>query len=137
VLELAIFKHFRYYIDISEVLGVRRFMGGHYEKDIFRQLQEVLERCDKLENKLDETKVKERAKTSIQINRLKAEHKAEVKELNERIGSLEKENEGLKKENQLLKDDNERMKRILNNDSTNSSLPPSTDQKGKSAAMYT
>ena len=112
-------------------------MGGHYEKDIFRQLQEVLERCDKLENKLDETKVKERAKTSIQINRLKAEHKAEVKELNERIGSLEKENEGLKKENQLLKDDNERMKRILNNDSTNSSLPPSTDQKGKSAAMYT
>jgi len=31
-------------------------MGRHYEKNIFRQLQEVLERCDKLENKLDETK---------------------------------------------------------------------------------
>jgi len=32
-------------------------MGGHYEKDLFRQLQEVLERCDKLENKLEETRI--------------------------------------------------------------------------------
>lgn len=98
-------------------------MGGHYEKDLFRQLQDVLERYDRLENKLEDTKAEERVKTNTQINTFKAEHKAEVKVLNERIGSLEKENDGLKKENQLLKDDNERMKRILNNDSTNSSLP--------------
>lgn len=111
-------------------------MGGHYEKDIFRQLQEVLERCDKLEHKVEKTKVEERAKTSTQINTLKVEHRAEVKGLSERIESLEKENSGLKKENQLLKDDNERMKHILNNDSSNTSLPPSTDQKGKSANTY-
>jgi len=111
-------------------------MGGHYEKDLFRQLQEVMERCDKIENKLEETKVEERAKTRTQIGILKTENKAAVKVLNERISSLEKENEGLKEENQLLKDDNERMKRIINNDSSNTSLPPSTDQKGKSANTY-
>ena len=33
-------------------------------------------------------------------------------------------------ENQLLKDDNARLKSIINNDSSNTSLPPSTDQKG-------
>ena len=50
----------------------------------------------------------------------------------------ETENEDLKDqvgtltdENQILRDDNERMKRILNNDSSNSSLPPSTDGNGK------
>lgn len=111
-------------------------MGGHYEKDLFRQLQEVMERCDKLENKLEETKTEERAKTTKQINNLKAEHKVEVEELKGRIQSLEKENDALKEENQLLIVDNERMKRILNNDSSNTSLPPSTDQKGKSANTY-
>lgn len=111
-------------------------MGGHYEKDLFRQLQEVLERCGTLENKLEETKVEERIKTTAQINILKAKHKTEVKRLNERIDLLEKENDGLKKENQLLKDDNERMKSIINNDSSNTSLPPSSDKKGKSANTY-
>lgn len=32
-------------------------------------------------------------------------------------------------ENTRLKDDNERLRRIINNDSTNSSLPPSSDEK--------
>ncbi len=27
-------------------------MGGHYEKDIFKQLQEVLERSDRIENEM-------------------------------------------------------------------------------------
>ena len=33
-----------------------------------------------------------------------------------------------------LKNDNERLRRIINNDSTNSSLPPSTDKKPSKAA---
>lgn len=38
--------------------------------------------------------------------------------------------DSLTQENQLLKDDNARLKSILNNDSSNSSQSPSTDQKG-------
>ena len=41
---------------------------------------------------------------------------------------VEKENATLKIENTRLKDDNERLRRIINNDSTNSSLPPSLDE---------
>ena len=42
----------------------------------------------------------------------------------------------LEKENHQLKEENERLKRILGNNSSNSSLPPSTDQKGKPANTY-
>jgi len=96
-------------------------MGGHYDKDIFRHLQEVLERSDKIET---------------EIKGMKVEHKIEVAKLNDRIGLLENENGGLRQRVQCLTDDNERMKRIINNDSSNSSLPPSTDQKGKGANTY-
>ena len=96
-------------------------MGGHYNNDIFKHLQEVLERGDRFEREIKEMKI---------------EHKAEIKKLNDRIDFLEKENDGLRKENKCLKDDNERMKRIINNDSSNSSLPPSTDQKSKKANTY-
>ncbi len=96
-------------------------MGGHYDKDIFKQLQEVLERSDRIENDMKSMKV---------------EHKVEVEKLNDRIDLLEKENGGLIQQVHCLSDDNERMKRIINNDSSNSSLPPSTDQKGKGANTY-
>lgn len=36
----------------------------------------------------------------------------------------------MRDENRLLKDDNARLRSIINNDSSNTSLPPSTDQKG-------
>ena len=59
----------------------------------------------------------------------KREHKEDVERLEKIIVSRDREIK-------VLKEDNERMKRILNNDSTNSSLPPSTDRKGKSANTY-
>lgn len=96
-------------------------MGGHYDKDIFKQLTELMERCESMDKK---------------ISGMKAEHKIEVGKLNDRIDTLEKENDTLKRENTILKNDNERMKRILNNNSSNTSLPPSTDQKGKKANEY-
>lgn len=46
------------------------------------------------------------------------------------------ENATLRQENHLLRDDNERMKRILNNDSSNSGTPPSSDQPGKAPNSY-
>ena len=90
-------------------------MGGNYEKSIYNQLMEVMARLDSVEKDLHTEK---------------KEHKEDVDRLNKKIDSLTLEN-------QLLKDDNARLKGILDNDSSNSSLPPSTDQKGgKPANTY-
>ena len=50
-------------------------------------------------------------------------------EFMDRVNRTEAENRKLKAENQALKEDNERLKSIISNDSNNSSLPPSSDQK--------
>ena len=90
-------------------------MGGNYEKSIYNQLMDVMARLDAVE-----------AKNNRELSRLNGE-----------IKDLKKENRELKEENQRLKDDNARLKSIINNDSSNSSLPPSTDQKGgKPANTY-
>lgn len=83
-------------------------MAGNYEKSIYNQLMDVMARLDAVEQDLHTEKV---------------EHKEDVERLNAKIDDLTQEN-------QLLKDDNARLKSILNNDSSNSSQPPSTDQKG-------
>lgn len=83
-------------------------MGGNYEKSIYNQLMDVMARLDSAEK----------------------EHKKEVRRLNDRIDGLVRENDALRKENQLLKEDNARLRSIINNDSSNTSLPPSTDRKG-------
>lgn len=87
-------------------------MGGNYERGLYNQLMEVMERLDTVEK----------------------ESKKEIKKLNDEISDLKKENQRLKDENKLLRDDNARMKSILDNDSSNTSLPPSTDQKGGNPA---
>ena len=90
-------------------------MGGNYEKSMYNQLMEVMARLDAVEQDLHTEKI---------------EHKNDVDRLNARIDFLEHEN-------QLLKDDNTRLRSIINNDSSNTSLPPSTDQKGgKPANTY-
>ena len=90
-------------------------MKQDYNRDIYKHLEEVLNRVDKLESTIKDDKV-------------------EIRRLNDKIDYLEKENTQLKKENTRLKNDNERLRRIINNDSTNSSLPPSTDKKPTKAA---
>ena len=79
-----------------------------YENGMYQQLMEIMGRLETVE------------KDSAQ----------KIDTLNKRIDTLENENLILKNENQLLKDDNARLKSIINNDSSNTSLPPSTDQKG-------
>lgn len=83
-------------------------MGGNYEKGMYNQLMEVMNRLDSVEKN----------------------YKRDVRCLNYKIDRLTRENDALHRENQLLKDDNARLKSIINNDSSNTSLPPSTDQKG-------
>lgn len=83
-----------------------------YNNGIYQQLQEVMGRLDSVEK----------------------EHKQEVRQLKAEISDLKQENKRLREENQLLRDDNARLRSIINNDSSNTSLPPSTDQKSGKAA---
>lgn len=86
-----------------------------YSNGMYQQLMEIMGRLDTVEK----------------------ESNKKIDALNAKIDTLEKENTALKKENQLLKEDNARLKSIINNDSSNTSLPPSSDQKGgKPANTY-
>lgn len=88
---------------------------SNYENGMYQQLIELMGRLETVE------------KDSTQ----------KIDRLNKRIDTLESENSFLKKENQLLKEDNARLKSIINNDSSNTSLPPSSDRKGgKPANSY-
>lgn len=90
-------------------------MAGNYEKSIYNQLMDVMARLDSVESK----------------------NSQELFRLNGEISDLKKENRALREENQRLRDDNARLKSIINNDSSNTSLPPSTDQAGgKPANTY-
>lgn len=83
-------------------------MAGNYEKSMYNQLMEVMARLDAVEKDLHVEKIG---------------HKEDVDRLNTKIDHLTQENK-------LLHDDNARLKSIINNDSSNTSLPPSTDEKG-------
>lgn len=80
-------------------------MGRNYEKDVFRHLQETIEKVDRLTN---------------EVIALKREHAKEIE-------SLKAENQQLKKENKALMEENQKLKDIINKNSGNSSKPPSSD----------
>lgn len=103
-------------------------MGGSYEKDIYKHLMEMMERYDSLEKDLKSVK----ASTKSEIRCLKSK----VSSLTKECGTLRQENtllldkvDSLESENALLKEENVRLHSILDQNSDNSSLPPSTDQK--------
>ena len=80
-------------------------MGGNYEKNIFKHLEEALAKIDRLTG---------------EVAALKIEHKKE-------IDALKAENQQLKKEIVSLKQENAKLKEIINKNSGNSSKPPSSD----------
>lgn len=80
-------------------------MSRNYEKDVFRHLQETLERVDLLTEEI----------TTLRRETVK------------KIEALETENRQLKKENQTLKAENQKLKDIINKNSGNSGKPPSSD----------
>ncbi|MDO4339225.1 MAG: transposase [Eubacteriales bacterium] len=113
-------------------------MGGNYEKGMYHQLMDVMARLDAMETEHQKDR-KEISSLTAEVKSLRKENtqlRAELVQVKEENATLQKENAALRKENQLLRDDNERMKRILGNDSTNSSVPPSTDQPGKAPNTY-
>lgn len=85
-----------------------------YGKSVHRQLEEIMGRLNAVESDLKKEK---------------REHKEDVNRLTRIIEEKDRQIN-------MLIEDNERLKRIINNDSSNSSLPPSTDQKGKPANTY-
>lgn len=82
-------------------------MSGYTGKDFCKQLEEIMKKCDNL---------------SLEMERQK-------KEYTDKIDKLTLENKQLKEKNEKLENEVDRLKKQLNNDSNNSSKPPSTDIK--------
>ena len=93
-------------------------MASNYDKHIFRQLEEVLKKCDSLSQEIKDIKKQHKQ----EIYELKQKHEKEVKKLNEKINSLEKENIELKEEVDILEGKSNQK------NSSNSSMPPSKDE---------
>lgn len=85
-----------------------------YNNQMFKQVQDLIKKCDSL---------------SQEMKKDRKQFKKEKKALNEKIEKLENKVVKLESENKKLKDDNDRLKKQINNDSNNSSKPPSTDIK--------
>ena len=98
-------------------------MGRHsdYGNGMYRQIQEIMGRLESMEKELKDEK---------------KEHKEDVCRLNDKIRGMEKKLEDKDRQIRILTDENERLKRRLNNDSTNSSMPPSSDRPVKPANHY-
>lgn len=82
-------------------------MAGYTGKDMFKQLEEVMKKCDNLSREFNDQK----------------------KNYEKRIKKLEDENKELREKNEKLTNEVVRLKKQLNNNSDNSSKPPSSDIK--------
>lgn len=113
-------------------------MGGNYEKSVYNQLMEVMDKLNTMEadQKRSHRELKSLTCEVASLRKENAALRAEASALKEKSRILEETNIRLEQENQLLRNDNERMKRSLNNDSSNSSIPPSQGQKSKSPNQY-
>jgi hypothetical protein len=113
-------------------------MGGNYEKGVFSQLTEVMAKLDAMESehKRDRREIKSLTDEVVSLRRDNTNLREEVFYLKQKNTVLEEGSKKLEEENRILRVDNERMKRILNNDSSNSSIPPSKDQPGKAPNTF-
>ena len=93
-------------------------MASNYDRHIFRQLEEVLKKCDNLSQEIKDIKKKHKQ----EIYELNQKHEKEVKKLKEKIVSLEKENAELKEKIDILEGKSNQK------NSSNSSIPPSKDE---------
>jgi len=101
-----------------------------YSTGLYKQFEEVMSRLSLLESehvKDGETIRHLEHNLLVQAGEIR-KLSDENQELKNTVRTLQEENAALKAENRILRDDNERIKRILNNNSSNSSMPPSADQ---------
>ena len=125
-------------MDLSEFQEGGSRMGGNYGKNVFNQLMEVMAKLDTMEqeHKQNRGEIKSLTNEVSSLRNENASLREEVSGLKEECVTLKEKNTVIEKENLLLRNDNERMKRILGNDSSNSSLPPSKDQPGKAPNTF-
>lgn len=137
-LGIRLFRSFSGILNVSVIRKGGVPVGGNYEKSVYNQLMEVMEKLNSMESEHSRDR-KEVTELTTEVTGLRKENvylREEVSNLKQKTYSLEEENTGLKAENRLLHDDNERMKRILDNDSSNSSTPPSKDEPGKAPNTF-
>lgn len=117
-----------------------------YSKDMYRQMEELFAKVESLTAKVNEQaeeiqtlriEVKEKEKTIRRLEKKVGTFEATVEKKNEEIHRLQATVNVLTHANTVLKEENARLKSQLQNNSDNSSNPPSGDQKGgKSANRY-
>ncbi len=90
--------------------------------DMYKQLEEVMKKCDSLSQEIKVVKKQTSQKYIKEIKQMKKEHKEEVY-------ALKMEIKDLKDKNNKLNNEVDRLKKQLNNNSNNSSLPPYSDIK--------
>lgn len=95
------------------------------ETDLFKQFEACMAKCDSLSLKIKQVK-KEHKK---EIRNIKKEFQKEKQVLNSEIASLKTTIVEKDKQIEKLNNEVDRLKSQINNDSNNSSLPPSTDIK--------
>ena len=110
--------------------------GGNYQRSVFRQLEETIQRLDRMEKQHEADTWRLEQEHARESEAVKASLNEKIEGLQAKVTEQAKRIEHLEQENQLLRDDNDRLKSILNQDSNNSSQPPSSDQKGKRANQY-
>lgn len=93
-----------------------------YMSDMYKQLQEIMQKCDSLSHEVKTIKRDTEKKYKADIKKIKEEHKKEVNYLKSEIKTL-------REENKKLNNEVDRLKSQINKDSDNSSSPPSSDIK--------
>lgn len=93
-----------------------------YMSDMYKQLQEIMQKCDSLSHEVKTIKRDTEKKYKAEIKKIKEEHKKEV-------NSLKSEIKTLREKNKKLNNEVDRLKSQINKDSDNSSSPPSSDIK--------
>ena len=96
-----------------------------YMNDIYKQLEECMKKCDSLSQEIKDTKKAHKK----EIKQLKNEFSKEKENLNKEIKNLNNVINQKEKTINKLENEVDRLKKQLNNDSNNSSLPPSSDIK--------
>ena len=103
--------------------------GGNYEKLMYNQYAELVEKYESLQAEFKQASFEQK----LVIERLNNQHKDEIAELKahyeQEIDKRDKEIADLKAANEKLSAEVDRLKSIINNNSRNSSNPPSSDQK--------
>lgn len=101
----------------------------HTNADLYHQWEEAEAKAEKWKVKVHE----ERELRKQEVASVKAEMRAMLAEFKEetrrQIDALKQENAKLRHKVSMLEDENKRLKSIIEQDSSNSSQPPSTDQK--------